>query len=742
MKKQFWIFSQKSINIFQKISKIIIYCLVFFIPLFFLPLTTDTLDFNKQILLIFLSFIAFLFWFLSNLSSQKYKFRLSLLSIVILVFLFVFAFSTFFSQWPFGSFYGFPLNVSQSFLSLCFFILFYFLVINIFFDKKDIFWLLCLFVISGGLAVFLSLFQILQKFLNFNPIGSFQSVAFFVVFLLPLIIPLIFKNKKKFITFVLIICVISFIFYLLLIDLTPAWVVLIAGSAPLLIFSLFNIRQKQSFYLIVFSTFLLVLGLFFLIFNTPFSQVQFEISPSYKTEIKVAKNVLFKKPFLGTGPSTFLFDYSKFKPIEIYNTSFWNIKFTKGAAEILDILITTGILGLLSLIFIFVIVLYFSLKFFKNTQKDWLLSLGIFSSFLVLMFVYFLHSTNFILSFSFWFILSLSDIFFLENKIKKRSISPLKFIASNVLLLILFLGLSLFAFKFYLAEIYYTQGIKNWRQDDLELAIRYIKKATNLNPHLDLYWRDLSQLYSQKFQQTLKQDSSLEKTKDYINLALNTSRQAIKISPINVINWQVLASIYDNLTGITQGAEEFALSNYQKALELDPQNPYFLTQIGRVFLYKAELAQNLQDKKALQTNLDLAKRYFQDALKVKPDYVPAHFQIAQVLLKEGKVKEAIQKLEQTKLIAPFDINLAFQLGFLYYNTNQLDLAKEEFERILAINENRFDARYFLGLIYDQEGEKERAIEQFEKILKFNPDNSQVKKILENLKKGLPALEGF
>jgi len=48
----------------------------------------------------------------------------------------------------------------------------------------------------------------------------------------------------------------------------------------------------------------------------------------------------------------------------------------------------------------------------------------------------------------------------------------------------------------------------------------------------------------------------------------------------------------------------------------------------------------------------------------------------------------------------------------------------------------------MGLIYDTEGKKEEAIEQFEKIAELNPDNSLVKKILENLKNNKPALEGI
>jgi hypothetical protein len=48
----------------------------------------------------------------------------------------------------------------------------------------------------------------------------------------------------------------------------------------------------------------------------------------------------------------------------------------------------------------------------------------------------------------------------------------------------------------------------------------------------------------------------------------------------------------------------------------------------------------------------------------------------------------------------------------------------------------------LGLIYDRKGDGPRAIQQFEEIEKFNPDNQEIKRILQNLRAGKPALEGI
>jgi tetratricopeptide (TPR) repeat protein len=59
-----------------------------------------------------------------------------------------------------------------------------------------------------------------------------------------------------------------------------------------------------------------------------------------------------------------------------------------------------------------------------------------------------------------------------------------------------------------------------------------------------------------------------------------------------------------------------------------------------------------------------------------------------------------------------------------------------------MNPQYSNARYFLGLIYSRAKSTDAAIAQFEEIMKLNPDNQEVKKILDNLRMGKPALDGI
>lgn len=264
-----------------------------------------------------------------------------------------------------------------------------------------------------------------------------------------------------------------------------------------------------------------------------------------------------------------------------------------------------------------------------------------------------------------------------------------------------------------------------------------------LNPSLDSYQRDLSQLYLVRLNEVLaREDLAPEAIGSLINDMLDSSRKATELSSQNVGNWNVRAFIYQNLIGLVKGAEDWAIQNFEKAADLEPKNPYIFTEMGKVYLSKADISAQLENEEEMTENLAQAQENFQKALGLKSDYAPAHFQIAMIYIRQGKTKEAIEKLEATKLVTPFDIGLAFQLGLLYYNDNQLNKALTEFERAVSIDENYSNARYFLGLIYDRQENKDKAIEQFGRIEELNPDNLEVKMILANLREGLPALEGI
>lgn len=757
--------SLKTAQILERISKISIYLAVFLLPLFFLPLTLNILDFQKQALLLSLVFIALIAWLIKILVSGKMEFNLSLVNIPVMVLLLVSLAATIFSTFRYGSFWGWPLNVSDGFLTLILFVFLYFLIANIFNKKEETFRLILILLASGFLAALFSSFQIFGKYLlpfdftksnSFNTIGTVNSVAIFLAFLFPLLIVLLFGAKK--LSFWLLSLVgLIFLANLIFINFWISWLILILETAVLLAFLMINLKITGNVRLIVLPMTLLVLSLFFVIFRVSFSGIvspPAEVSPSYLAETNIAKDVFKENSLLGSGPGTFVYNYSKFKSKDLNQTIFWNVRFGKGASEILDRLITTGALGILSLFSLFVLSFWAGIRYLKRKQESiaqektgWLIALGVFSAFIGIIVGQFFYTSNFSLMLVFWIITALI-VGAEKERIRTFNLEPSStptLTVSFLLVLVLIFGsglVFLFSQK-YLAEAKYLQSQRLWQQGKTELAANELTKAIGLNQNLDNYWRDISQIYLVKVNEVLRDSATplQEKTIQVRNLtqaAIEAAKRATDLNPANVVNWINRGFVYRNFIGLAGGAEDWAQSFYQKALELEPNNPYIFTELGIVQISKSDL----QSQQKREENLLAAQDYFQKAIELKGDYAPAHFQIAQVKIREGKTKEAIERLEITRMVAPGDIGLAFQLGVLYYNDNQLDRAQIEFERAVFLDPNYSNARYFLGLIYDKTGNKPAAIEQFEIITQFNPDNDEVERILANLRGGKPALEGI
>jgi len=138
----------KSTLIFDKISKISLYLLVVLIPVWFLPVTTNILDYQKQALLLALVFGGMVSWLAKMVYEGGVVFRTSWLHIPVIGFLGIFGASTLFSSWQYGSFWGWPLHTVDNFLTFLAFGLLYFFISESVKDARHLFFLLTGFIIS------------------------------------------------------------------------------------------------------------------------------------------------------------------------------------------------------------------------------------------------------------------------------------------------------------------------------------------------------------------------------------------------------------------------------------------------------------------------------------------------------------------------------------------------------------------------------------------------------------------
>ena len=744
---------------FEKLNKITIFLTVFLIPLFFFPYSQDVLNFPKQNIFLLLIFISLIGWLGKGVLEKKIIIKGEKIFYITLLFIIAsFLLSLLKSPSYQLSFWGNFLDISDSFLSTILFIFFVFLLINSFETKSEILSLFFILTLSAALVGFFNLFQMYKIFvlpfnfaktIVFNTVGTPSTLLLFEVIIFPISFFLFFRGKGlfKIISGIILLIILANI---ILINFKIGWLVFLFEIFFLFIFLWGRFNIQMSFFL--FLMVLIILGVFFYFF--PITLPSFPLYPPeaslrLPTEIHILKGVLssdWKKLVFGSGPGTFVFEYSLYRPPLLNQSIFWGTRFLKGNSSFFDWFITKGLFGGAVLTFFFILIIFYTIKFL--IKKEELFDTKIFAicSLFATILSFFIYPFNFTLFFLFWFFVG-SVLFFV---FQKRIHIDLSLTLSNLLfnfffILIFICGLvTIFqSEQFFLAEFRYIKGIEKSQSGNLDQTIELIKKATVLNPNNDTYWRDLSQIYLAKAILLSQNNTiSFEQRRPVITKNIldggEAINKAVSIAPFNVANWNVRGYFYQNLVGVEK-AEAIALDSYQKAIELEPSSPYPYTEKARVYIL---FTQNLSDdNERKKENLNLAINNLNKALELKPDYGPAHYLLAVAFDQLGKQEEAISKLEETKLIAPNDLGLAFQLGLLYWRKGDIEKAQAEFERAININSDYANARYMLGLVYDKKGDREKALREFEFVAKLDPTNSQVKKILDNLRSGLPALEG-
>jgi len=470
-----------------------------------------------------------------------------------------------------------------------------------------------------------------------------------------------------------------------------------------------------------------------------------EVRPSWGATYQIARGVFgdnIRNIFLGTGPNTFIYDWLRFKPVEVNQTYFWSSRFQSGIGLLPSFIATTGVLSLCAWIFFLLAILYYGFKTINSSINDITRSL-LFSCFLGSVYLWIFNIIYVPSNFLFTLTFLITGLFFAmlikSGNLKLKEFvfvnkTGLGFISALAVVLMLMVGVAAFytIFQKYGAAYFYGQGIKIFSvEGDLDKAEEYFTKAIRFDAQ-DRYYRTLSEVYLMKLsnflrnQQQLSQEQASSQFQNIFATAVQYAQTAVNANATDPLNWMSVGQVYESIVSLkVKGAKEAALDAYATALVKSPKDPEPLFASARV--------------EAQAENNNEAMTFINSALALKSNYTSALFLSAQIAAREGDLKGAIQRTEMARLTSPNDVGVLFQLGLLYYQNEDYESSISVLERTVTLNPSYSNARYFLGLSYEKEKMIESAIAQFEVIQSLNPDNAEVQKILSNLKSGKKAL---
>jgi tetratricopeptide (TPR) repeat protein len=113
----------------------------------------------------------------------------------------------------------------------------------------------------------------------------------------------------------------------------------------------------------------------------------------------------------------------------------------------------------------------------------------------------------------------------------------------------------------------------------------------------------------------------------------------------------------------------------------------------------------------------------------EPNNFEANRRLGQLLIEDGKAREAMIYLERASRISPSDYQTACALAFAHADTGQYERARTEAQSLLARQNNasqqQAELHHLLGDVYDKSGQPLDAVREYQLAAELNPDETNL-----------------
>lgn len=602
-------------------------------PLVISSHTTNSFVFPKELLLLGFVLLALILWCAKIVFEGRILIRRTPLDIPIILFLLFVLTSSLLSTNHY--------DALISFSSLCVIFISYFIIVNISRRENALVFLLSSLTVSGVVVAALTILSFVGVYIlpfpyahdpNFTVLGSYFDQALYLVLILG-----------------------------------------VSGylGSPL-------IRGRGDAKAITFAAGFLAILMGLVVTIIRMLTIQHPIILPFETGFQVAlatisqeQGRVFQGFFFGSGFGTFVNDFTRFK-LPTFNAyqNLWYLTFQQSSSFVLELLTTTGILGLLGFIFILIGVFRNTRKFFTNPMSISIF-LGVIIAFslpmsfsLLTLFVFllalfasidsFIHPKNhYDLELQTF---ALKRYLLTDSSDHHKSQSNLSKFISVILCVFIFVFIGFFGYfgtMLLLSDVSFQNSLIAASQNNGIKTYQDQIKAIQQFGFRDQYYRAFSQtnlalansiiaLQPKDKKLTSQQQQTLY---SLIQQSINAGRAATSLAPETVANWQNLSSIYRALIGFGQNADQFALATEQQAIALDSTNPQEYISMGGLYYQIGQY--------------DLAIQEFTTAASLKPDFPNAYYNWGHALEQKGNLNGALQEYQNVKkLVANDPANLS------------------------------------------------------------------------------------
>jgi len=443
---------------------------------------------------------------------------------------------------------------------------------------------------------------------------------------------------------------------------------------------------------------------------------------------KSAWSMFKERPILGHGWGNFeiLYPFHQGKYLKIEEYQPFRTHANNAHNEILEIVSQTGILGLGIYSWLFILFFKMGMAGYKrlNIEYDKSLVLGLLAAILGMLLDNLLNvSLHFPMpALLFWILMGLVVGISQRNGEREYRISIGKpFVLSlNVLCGIFILGIIIFNIRYFRGEIHYFKGFKyaknnatlgnairecelsyrfyplnvdnNYelgnayaRVDEKEKAIWAYLEAIKANPGYDEIYSNLGIMYGES--------GKIEK-------AINALQKSIEINPLSVPTRSYLAEVY-----VRRKDWEKAASQYREILKIEPENLKAKTNLTFVQAEMERREPILRESQELNFLFERGEKYvkerdwkkaeeiYEKIVEIAPKDIKAHLYLGNIYFSQGRIEEAIKQYSTiVESSSTFNVGVHNNLGLAYLELGKIDLAKEEFKKVLQADPGNEVAR--------------------------------------------------
>jgi len=743
-------------------SYIFLLLTVLLVPLFVDRRLINFYIIPKQYVFIGLVLLSTLLYVTKIVLSKKVQFRRSILDLPLLVLLFLALVSSIFSANIYDSFFGRNEYFVLNFIFLLFSVLFYFLLTNFLRTPLRWRWINNAVVSVGGLTALVFILKMVFKldlltmwyapiWNTIDKLNSLFGLWLIIVFIISAG-QLIRKNLPVGWSLLYFFIAVLTFTSLVLLSFNVLWWLLLAGLVLLLLLGVSFVKEARLGWLSILFA-LLILTVIFISFGTPKSlqsvlpaEVALGISPSWK----ISSETLFsgvKDFFVGSGLGSFSTDFSKFRPESFnYDNMAWSLRFGQPFSTMLSFMAEGGMLFTLVFIFIFLFILGHVLHAWFKMRSEGMLQnmvsnygleqpdmrLDVFLTvvaWVVLTIGMVVMFFNPVLWWMWWLFLGLiiSGLAFISSDIIKTKEwviedTPQYSLSFSFILIVIMASvvmLGVWGARLYMAETAYARALK---AGDYKTAENELQGALTKRSNTDTYHAALAQVYLLEAVNASKEARpDMQKISGLVAMAVNEAKAATNLSPYSIVLWENLATMYENASALVPEAGQWVIKSLDRAKELEPTNPVLFWRLGNSY--------------SLSGNWEEAVKSYEQAIKLKNDYIGAYSGLASAYEQNNKIDKAIETYQNILPAAMQNSEVLFNFGRLLYNRNKGDdrsNAEKLWQEAVKVQPNYSNALYSLGLFYENKGDSARALQYYYKVKDLNPDNKDVSAKIRNI----------